>query len=348
LNTSLYCSADTFYFEDYSVLNHSGASWQWSFQNGTPATSTLRNPTVTWSQPGTYWAVLTVTDSSGQQSTDSLAITVNPYTLSATLSEGFEGSFLPAMWYAESAGAGYGWQQANVGGYGSSTRSAMFNNFDIDTHGEWVDMRIGLNLLASQQPRLVFDVAYRQYGGQYADTLQVLVSTDCGDTFTRLYNRGGGNLQTAPALTDSGFVPTPAQWRTDTVSLAAVAGQPNVMLAIRNVGKWGQRLYVDNINLLDSTIVISRLEFEAAPEPYASLYPNPVGAGHSVRVATNLEPGVPLTIWVFDARGRCVGHHSGTASDSLSFTQLGLSAGTYFYRIEAPSRFFHGKLVVAP
>ena len=37
-------------------------SWNWSFPNGSPATSTLQNPTVTYFQPGTYAVSLTVSD----------------------------------------------------------------------------------------------------------------------------------------------------------------------------------------------------------------------------------------------------------------------------------------------
>lgn len=39
----------------------SGASYIWSFQGGSPATSTVQNPVVTWSTTGTYSVSLTVT-----------------------------------------------------------------------------------------------------------------------------------------------------------------------------------------------------------------------------------------------------------------------------------------------
>lgn len=31
---SVYCEADTFYFEDHSILVHEGASWSWSSEGG--------------------------------------------------------------------------------------------------------------------------------------------------------------------------------------------------------------------------------------------------------------------------------------------------------------------------
>ncbi|MBP6539540.1 MAG: PKD domain-containing protein, partial [Saprospiraceae bacterium] len=41
-------------------------AWNWTFEGGNPATSTLENPVVTYSQTGTYNVSLTVTNASGQ------------------------------------------------------------------------------------------------------------------------------------------------------------------------------------------------------------------------------------------------------------------------------------------
>ena len=40
-------------------------SWSWEFEGGTPATSSVQNPVVTYSQPGTYGVRLTVTNAAG-------------------------------------------------------------------------------------------------------------------------------------------------------------------------------------------------------------------------------------------------------------------------------------------
>ncbi|MBQ3737885.1 MAG: DUF2817 domain-containing protein [Bacteroidales bacterium] len=44
-------------------------SWLWEFENGTPATSTERNPIVTYETPGLFGVTLTVTDAYGQSHT---------------------------------------------------------------------------------------------------------------------------------------------------------------------------------------------------------------------------------------------------------------------------------------
>lgn len=69
-----YCNRDTFYFDSYSVLNQSNATFQWSF-NPQPlflSSSTVRNPKVVFGSTGSYTVTLTVNDGS---SSDSKTIT---------------------------------------------------------------------------------------------------------------------------------------------------------------------------------------------------------------------------------------------------------------------------------
>jgi photosystem II stability/assembly factor-like uncharacterized protein len=54
-------------FKDYSVVRNASATWAWSFPGGTPSTSTLENPIVSYkgATDGTYNVTLTVTDAYG-------------------------------------------------------------------------------------------------------------------------------------------------------------------------------------------------------------------------------------------------------------------------------------------
>lgn len=58
-------------------------AFEWTFEGGTPATSTDENPIVTFDLPGVYEATLTVTNAFG---TDTEELTVSVFTPSATLS----------------------------------------------------------------------------------------------------------------------------------------------------------------------------------------------------------------------------------------------------------------------
>lgn len=59
------CMNDSIQFVDHSVLNGENASWFWEFPNGSPATSSIRNPKVTFHSPGGQTVILTVSDDFG-------------------------------------------------------------------------------------------------------------------------------------------------------------------------------------------------------------------------------------------------------------------------------------------
>ncbi len=333
------CASDTFRFEDHSVLVHAGASWAWSFEGGTPATETARNPAVTFSGPGTWRAVLTVTDSAGQADTDTLRVTVLDVDR-VSVAEDFEGLFPPPWWTTRGLNAGTGsWQATDAaGGYGASARSAASNNYDNDLRGGYGDLRCFTDL-AADASWLRFDVAYAPWGGSYSDTLEVLVSTDCGASFQRLYRRGGTDLATAPAYPDGPFVPAAAQWRTDSVDLSALAGTGDAMLVFRNIGRWGQWLYLDNVNLDGTPVSFAG----TAPDPAqaARLVPNPAGPGQVLRVLARRPE--PFTVRFFDAAGRTVAVHRVASGEG--FTPDLPGAGAYPYRLESPTHLGGGVLL---
>lgn len=60
------CSREIIQFEDYSILNHADASWEWSFPGAaTVSSNTIRNPEVTYEDQGSYDVTLTVTTPNG-------------------------------------------------------------------------------------------------------------------------------------------------------------------------------------------------------------------------------------------------------------------------------------------
>ena len=69
-----HCARDTIYFDDYSVVNHAGASWEWTFSPAPQWSSAtnIRNPKAVFAQSGIYTATLTL---NGQYS-KSLSITI--------------------------------------------------------------------------------------------------------------------------------------------------------------------------------------------------------------------------------------------------------------------------------
>ncbi len=67
-STTIYCTRDTIYYLDHSAVTDSNTTWLWSFPGGNPSSSSLRNPKVVYSSPGSYSASLTVADAYGTDS----------------------------------------------------------------------------------------------------------------------------------------------------------------------------------------------------------------------------------------------------------------------------------------
>jgi PKD repeat protein len=100
-------------------------------------------------------------------------------------------------------------------------------------------------------PVLYFDVSYAPYSTAYSDSLVVEVSTDCGATFTRVYQKDGTALATT-GNSQSQFIPGgSSDWRTDSVVLSTTNGD-FVQFRIKGIGGYGNNLYLDNIRVIST------------------------------------------------------------------------------------------------
>lgn len=167
-------------------------------------------------------------------------------------SENFEGSFPPPDWDATDVNGNNGkwYKKTGTSAYGVGQACAYFNNFNYDEKGTY-DRLItkSVDLTGAIFGLLQFDVAYADRGSPAnSDTLAVYVSADCGTTYNLIYIKGGTGLATAPPLPNSTFVPSAAQWRTDSIDLTGYIGQ-KLLFAFENRGYHGQALYLDNVNI---------------------------------------------------------------------------------------------------
>ncbi|MCB2208309.1 MAG: PKD domain-containing protein [Bacteroidetes bacterium] len=98
-------------------------SWSWSFPGGSPSTSDLQNPLVTYLTTGTYGVSLTATNSGGSDThTETNYINVAEYTISYCTSSGNSSSL---EWIQSIALGTYTNNSGSDGGYGDFTSSAI-------------------------------------------------------------------------------------------------------------------------------------------------------------------------------------------------------------------------------
>ena len=336
LTQEVICEIDSFYFEDHSFLNHTNATWNWTFPTGSPSTSNLRNPSVLFTQSGSHQAFLQITDGNGNTDSDTLEVTVNYFSLPTSVSEGFEGTFVPSGWSINNPNNDAQWSlSSSSGGYGSSSKSAIFDNYNNDSQGNSDDLILNLNPSAlSVNPYLKFDVAYARWGAGYSDTLVILASSDCGETYQSLYLKGGSDLATSPDFQEY-FTPSSAQWRTDSIDLSAFSNETNLQIAFRNIGRYGNVLYLDNINLGNLT----SLNEQIIHSPI--VFPNPIRPGENLAV----ELAGEYTLLIIDQKGSVI-QREYTSNNSLHKISSNISQGVYSIQIQTATKIWNIPLMV--
>ncbi len=315
------------------INNSTGSqSYSWNFGNG--ATSTQANPSYTYTLAGTYTVTLVATGCGGSQTNQTTqVITVGTSGAPLPLQEGFEGlTTLPSGWSVSNTNNDATWE-INSSVARTGTKSMGMNNCDgagsTDMTGR-IDLVYTKNYNFSNiaSASLTFDIAYAQLiyqGTPYDDQLKVNVSTNCGQSWTTLYNKAGATLASAPSYTSIAtcWVPaSAAQWRNDAISLNAYAGQPNVMISFENLSAWGTWIYIDNINITGTTgIKVNSAEG-------ISIFPNPAHNDLTVHADKDIS-----SINIIDMLGKTVLHMQPQHESSTHVDVSSLPAGVYFVKV---------------
>ena len=144
------------------------------------------------------------------------------------IEEDFNTSFPPLNWVNSTNDNSFGWEQTNVvqknGESGMS--AAMFNDLaQLGQTSSLISFPFTVDNDADN-PFLSFDVSYAMSNQILGDQLLILVSTDCGDSFTdTIYIKEGHDLKTSSSL-DVPWLPSiPNHWRNERVSLYPYRGQ---------------------------------------------------------------------------------------------------------------------------
>jgi hypothetical protein len=181
---------------------------------------------------------------------------------------------------------------------------------------------------------LKFDVAYARWGAGYSDTLVILASSDCGETYQSLYLKGGSDLATSPDFQEY-FTPSSAQWRTDSIDLSAFSNETNLQIAFRNIGRYGNVLYLDNINLGN----ITSLNEQIIHSPI--VFPNPIRPGENLAV----ELAGEYTLLIIDQKGSVI-QREYTSNNSLHKISSNISQGVYSIQIQTATKIWNIPLMV--
>lgn len=171
-------------------------------------------------------------------------------TQAAPLTEGFESlTFPPANWGLNNPDRSFTWQRYSNGK--SSTGSAYVNTYNYATAGQIDELYSPMITYSNvDSVKLTFDVAATYRSVSAMDTLSVLVTTDCGSTFTTVYQKWGDGLATVTSPQTFEFLPTTSsQWRNESIDLTSFVAQSPIAIVFRVSNSHGNNIFVDNVNL---------------------------------------------------------------------------------------------------
>lgn len=289
---------------NYKVDNGTVSTQNWTGSLAPGATTTAVLPAITVTG-GSHVFTSFISSPNGQ------AVNVNVHNVSESfkfnillsavagpLVESFQSLTFPGPGYiAVNPDGGATWTRVtNAGGFGNSSASAKMDIYNSPS-GQ-VDELFVPTLDFSTTPTpitLDFSVAYAQYQSEN-DKLEVFVSTNCGTTWSSVFNKSGGTLSTATSTT-SPFTPNSQQWRTETGNLDSYAGQSDVMIKFKVTSAYGNNLFLDDINIGSFTGI--KEDQEALQ---LNVFPNP--ASQTVFIQYIMENKEKVFITVIDGMGR--------------------------------------------
>lgn len=269
-DTNVVCTHKPVTFSNASL---DGMAWHWEFEGGSPGVYDGQiPPPIYYDMPGIYRVSLSVSNANGVVTLEKKNYIEAKYHFQLPYAEGFEFDFPPAHVELKSlASSNVNWHIGYLGGFSTSTRCAVFNDAYNPTIS---DMRFNMDLSSTVAAELSFDLAYARVNGNLEfDSLEILVSVDCGTTFTSVYRKGGSTLATMPDIDNVISInPGPDDWRTETIDLAPFCGHENVFVYFRGWGATGEIILVDNITISDP---LSQT-FDPSPnKAWFTIVPNP-------------------------------------------------------------------------
>lgn len=365
--TRVLCSGKTATFTPLigNVVNLDSVNYLWTFEGGTPSTSTVANPVITYNNAGIFKVKLLAYTSAG---TDSMIkenfVTVNSgaaaYSASLGTSEGFEENTFPVFvnnadknwsvinstsvssetWQRSTAASTTG--NASMVIANATLPSGSINSIISPTfHISSVTSPVGLR----------FKLAFAKTDVSNKDQLKIYASKDCGKTwpfqiYSKLSSSSGTPLSTVGNTTyyeGTSFVPTASQWRTETVSINNYTQYSNVRFKFEMKSADGGNLYIDDVEIVTLPTVGTD---ELIKEYQMSVAPNPTSQNSQISFVLDKEANIKLQLT--DLLGREIWQQQQSKAIGEQQTELpmqGLSAGMYILHLQIGQQSITQKII---
>lgn len=349
-DSTFFCVGTTISFDDLSY-NDTLATHrihEWTFEGGTPASSSLANPMVTYNNVGIYDVKLKISNANGTDSitfSNYIQVVDNISSKTVPFFEGFEDTGFPdnlnnkSDWTIvtpgtekftrttvakKSGSASLVLDLHAESGYGSSEmwHYLMSPNIDLSSFSDSIF--------------LDFNFAYAQRTAGNNDLLRVYISTDCGLNWILKKNMNYVQLTTKTPTTNN-FVPSVSEWGNASIDMSAFVGYPDIRIMFAVNAKGGNKLYLDNISMYHINVSV---EEQNASEFSTYIYPNPINSNSIIEINSSTPNNFKISL--YNALGEQIGQsvsvlNSKDSKLPLSEIQENIASGIYFLQVNAGS-----------
>ncbi len=360
------CKGSFAQFEDHS-WNALIDSRQWTFEGGSPATSTSANPVVSWNTSGWKKVTLTVTNAAGSDTRE-----IDDYVYVSNDWADYTG---PVMMNLEGnshyyfLNLNYEWNYGKFKvvdnyGYDQSRCFKLANYKDISQADPFTDegfynVRLGesvddlitasLNLSNTSNVVVKFRYAYATNAtdpNDITEKLKVYASKNCGETWQTLTTINGTNLVTAGFAGNQDFNPTSnTMWGQAQFNYAASATDTKTRFKFEfTASDLSSNLFIDNIEITG----ILGVADETIQNMQLSVFPNPSN-GEAINVEYYAQ-NEPTQFTLRDVQGKVIAEQVVDLTNAFVNTTIdgteNLPSACYFLEVTTGDHSVTKKVVV--
>ncbi|GAA0874132.1 hypothetical protein GCM10009118_05400 [Wandonia haliotis] len=340
------CAGSSIEFQDDSYFNPT--QWNWTFEGGSPSTSTAQNPVVTYSTPGVYNVTLSSGDGSGtDQVTKTGYIRVLPTTSILPFMESFEAYSTIAssngVWNIYNQGSDNEWEITQAAAH-TGQKSVRLQNIGQPSGGvdELISGSFDLSGLNSGDDlTLSFRYSFKQRSSSNDDRLRVSASNNCGESWSTRRQLLSSSMSLGTQL--SSWVPTSQDdWVTNHITNISSSFYVD---GLRVKFEWqhggGNNIYLDDINMYLGDVDPLGIE-ENTLISDINLFPNPTIDELTVRLS--IQDAMDFDVKVVDLSGKAIDTfriHGKPGTNDIMISTTDLAQGMYLVEVVSGS----GKVV---
>ena len=349
-----------YYCADYNavILNNSynanTIDYSWDFGNNSSSnSSTIRNPTVSWSETGRYDISLTVSNPAGSDDNtltkQGIAKILNNEPI-APFSESFISLNFPVndasdptkTWFIDGVSNSETWKKTTQAS--SEGLTSLF--LDIkNTSGVHRLISPMIDFTQFACDNITFDLAYAARTTATNETFTVKLSTTSGRTWNDVvYEVSQQNIAPYSPIITGDFIPSESDWLSHTVDISNFVDEENVLVMFEFQSSTGNSIYLDNINFGCSSRILSSIENKSYSD--FSLFPNPTSKDATIQLSDNLHDA---TINIYSVTGKLIGKSKINSPANIMISNIvgkELEKGIYLISVENEMGIKTKKLII--